>query len=231
MTYRGDGMKCDAQNSPSLQTTLTVPSATTTVSTPLSEKSDVYGIAFGAGDVVGCGWHKPTDTIFFTLNGKWLGAAFHLQHDGDATNLPEKEVSEKQKMIEPTLPLRPIVRLQGRGACVQANFGHEEFLFPLNDYLRSTLHWEDAASLVDLSHPDGDSPPPLVLKLPSDDMPTEKQGDLQRDTADGARPGHLTPLPWPGTVASPIPSPRRTMIQRITKGWPSWFLQEHSSHF
>ena len=41
--------------------------------TGVSHKGDPYGPTYGTDDVVGCGFEKNTNTIYFTKNGKHLG--------------------------------------------------------------------------------------------------------------------------------------------------------------
>jgi hypothetical protein len=36
-----------------------------------------YSSKYGPGDTVGCGWNQNDGTVFFTLNGEYLGVAFH----------------------------------------------------------------------------------------------------------------------------------------------------------
>eukprot|EP01119_Soliformovum_irregulare_P002830 TRINITY_DN1308_c1_g1_i2.p1 TRINITY_DN1308_c1_g1~~TRINITY_DN1308_c1_g1_i2.p1 ORF type:complete len:2755 (-),score=1130.06 TRINITY_DN1308_c1_g1_i2:303-7640(-) len=43
---------------------------------PCPPTYEKYGSIFYAGDTVGCGWNRDEDTVYFTLNGKFLGIAF-----------------------------------------------------------------------------------------------------------------------------------------------------------
>lgn len=73
-----------------------------------------YGPTFGANDTVGCGIDYKKHSIFFTLNGKYLGEAFH-------------DVKEDLKLY-PTVGI-------DTNAKIFFNFGLKPFLFPLSEYM------------------------------------------------------------------------------------------------
>lgn len=80
------------------------------------QKVAPYGRVFGVGDTVGCGIHYPTRSIFFTLNGKYLGVAF------------EGVVGE----------LYPTVGVDAR-VSIDFNFGLQPFEFSLLSYMHHLI--------------------------------------------------------------------------------------------
>ncbi|EGG14125.1 putative ubiquitin-protein ligase [Cavenderia fasciculata] len=65
-------------------------------------RSRAYANSFTRNDIVGCGWNRKDGKIFFTKNGKYLGAAFKNVIYGD---------------------LVPVVMIES-GVSVSCNFGH-----------------------------------------------------------------------------------------------------------
>ncbi len=70
-----------------------------------------YASSFTPNDVVGCGYNRDESTVYFTLNGKYMGAAF--------VNVNEV--------------LLPFVALKSPHVVVSLNLGHEPFLFKVSD--------------------------------------------------------------------------------------------------
>jgi hypothetical protein len=78
---------------------------------------DTYGPKFGLNDTVGCGLNYNNMSIFFTLNGKNLGAAF-------------KDI----KFNRPDIDLYPTVGIDAP-CTVKFNYGKTPFQFDLLDYI------------------------------------------------------------------------------------------------
>ncbi|KAG1409444.1 hypothetical protein G6F60_000662 [Rhizopus arrhizus] len=75
-----------------------------------------YGPSFTTADVVGCGVDFADGSAFFTKNGKFLGTAF--------------------KGIDPGKILYPSVGLRTLGEKVTVNFGHEPFVYDIEQYIK-----------------------------------------------------------------------------------------------
>eukprot|EP01035_Chromulina_nebulosa_P033188 gene33188-44432_t len=76
-----------------------------------------YGPKFGVHDTVGCGLNYNNMSIFFTLNGKYLGTAF-----------------QDIKFNKPNVDLYPTVGIDAP-CTVQFNYGKTPFRFDLLDYI------------------------------------------------------------------------------------------------
>ena len=76
-------------------------------------KGDPYGLKFKVKDIVGCGYYLSKNSIFYTLNGKWLGWAF--------------------KEIE-FINYYPTISLHSLNERVTVNFGKKAFLFDLEGF-------------------------------------------------------------------------------------------------
>ena len=70
-----------------------------------------YGPTFGGGDVVGCGLHNPSGSVFFTKNGSLIGTAFAVR--------PEDPYDFSQG-------IRPVIGLDSQEYTVIVNFGSDE---------------------------------------------------------------------------------------------------------
>jgi hypothetical protein len=80
------------------------------------QQLQTYGPRFGRGDIVGCGFCYESYSIFFTLNGRYLGKAF--------------------KNVKMATPLFPTVGIDAQ-VDVEFNFGMKPFKFRLCDYISS----------------------------------------------------------------------------------------------
>lgn len=84
----------------------------------LSNKGDNYGPTFTVGDVIGCGLNLIEGSCFFTKNGVNLGKAF------------------KDMRCSHLLSLYPTIGLKTPGEEVEVNFGHESFVYDIEQDLR-----------------------------------------------------------------------------------------------
>jgi hypothetical protein len=75
-----------------------------------------YGPTYGEGDTIGCGVDYQRGHIFFTLNGRYLGIAWHM------------ELEMSRRMFYPTLAMR-----EGMPP-IECNFGEHPFRFQLGNY-------------------------------------------------------------------------------------------------
>ncbi|KAG0031592.1 hypothetical protein BGZ81_000938 [Podila clonocystis] len=73
-----------------------------------------FGPVFTTGDTIGCGVNFRDMSLFYTKNGAYLGVAFR--------NLKG--------------PLYPTVGMRTVGEVVEANFGQQEFLFDIEEYVK-----------------------------------------------------------------------------------------------
>jgi hypothetical protein len=73
---------------------------------------DAYAPSFTPNDIVGCGYNREESTVYFTLNGKYLGAAF-------------VNVSEVMML--------PFVAVKSPHVTIAINLGQEPFLFSVAD--------------------------------------------------------------------------------------------------
>lgn len=80
-----------------------------------------YGPCFTTGDTIGCGVNFADNSAFYTKNGIFLGTAF--------TNM---DLSK---------PVFPAIGLRTPGEEIATNFGHEPFVFDIEQYIRvSTIY-------------------------------------------------------------------------------------------
>lgn len=70
-----------------------------------------YATSFAPNDVVGCGYNREESTVYFTLNGKYMGAAF---------------VNVSEVML-------PFIAIKSSHVLITLNLGHEPFLFKVAD--------------------------------------------------------------------------------------------------
>jgi len=82
-----------------------------------STKGHSFGPTFTTGDVIGCGYNLVEGKLFFTKNGLNLGKAFD--------DMPSN------------ILLYPTIGLKTPGEEVQANFGQEDFVYDIQQDLRS----------------------------------------------------------------------------------------------
>jgi hypothetical protein len=97
-----------------------------------------YGPTFTTGDVIGCGINLLSNTAFYTKNGHHLGIAFtDLPVSPASPHLPMTSLSPLSDLSLSLQPnLYPTVGLQTPGEIVDANFGHQPFLFDLEDMMK-----------------------------------------------------------------------------------------------
>lgn len=88
-------------------------------------EGDLYSQGGSQGDVVGCGISQRGDELFFTRNGRFLGAAVRF---------PLCELKSAE--------LFPTVGLDGKGVEVEANFGDRPFVFDYSTVMRSDSNRE-----------------------------------------------------------------------------------------
>ena len=94
-----------------------------------------YGMPLRINDVLGCGIDRGKRSIFFTINGTFLGEAFHLD------SIPS---------------LIPIVGIRVNGTKIKANFGQDPFIYqpnpaPLIDFPTQTTFSDEWVNHVNFS--------------------------------------------------------------------------------
>jgi hypothetical protein len=97
-----------------------------------------YGAAFGLGDTVGAGVNFYTGTVFFTRNGRHLGAAFQLSPSEWSKAAAMQDGGMPRSMlarpVDVRMQLYPAVSLHSKGEQVRLNFGAQPFVFDVAAY-------------------------------------------------------------------------------------------------
>jgi hypothetical protein len=93
-------------------------------------EKELFGLPFRKGDILGCGWNRTDNSVFFARDGAVVGSiplpdSFRLVAEG----------SEEAR----GLAIHPLLRIRSKGAELTSNFGQFPFLFDFHAHLRNQL--------------------------------------------------------------------------------------------